>query len=113
MKTPRTNARLVKYRDGSLAAFFKRRICYADFARELEVETQELVAALQSAVKWLIMIDERRSDVPQWLRHDADPRPLRMKIQKLLKDASAETATPAPHPDAAFKARLTRHHANQ
>jgi len=69
--------------------------------RELKQRNAELVAALRSAVKWLIMIDERRSDVPQWLRHDADPRPLRMKIEKLLKDARAESATPAKHPDTA------------
>ncbi len=65
---------------------------------DLQQLNRELVAALQSAVKWLIMIDERRSDVPQWLRHDADPRPLRMKIEKLLKEARAERSNPGHAP---------------
>lgn len=39
---------------------------------------------LTSALKWVRMIEERAEDVPQWFRHDADPKPLRKAIEEWL-----------------------------
>jgi len=54
----------------------------------LRTENGRMRVLLIRANKWLRMIDERRAEVPQWLRHGADPHQLRKDINAALNNAA-------------------------
>ena len=53
----------------------------------LQTESGKLRVLLIRANKWVRIIDARRNEVPQWLRHDGDPHQLRADINAALAAA--------------------------
>ncbi len=55
-------------------------------------DTDQLTRArelLLSANKWVRLVEERAP--PAWLRHDADPTPLRKTIDAFLRETDAKS----------------------